>query len=178
MAISDYLSEIKRQRDLLKTNLKLKNVYVENCTTFNQLTKKVAEIQITAKTGVQNGVWTPTVAVEAFSLSGLNFVPAKLAIFCEDILTNSYNSATEHINIALLNIELTRKEIELLKNGGDTGIIFDPSGFSADITLEETNGLYSVTVSFEEINRDLEIPYKFKANASHVWCVAQEGWLV
>lgn len=178
MAINDYLQVIAAQRDLLKNNLIEKNVSVDGCSTFNQLTPKVLEIITDSKTGAQNGVWTPTLTAESFTVTGLDFIPAKLAICCEDILTKTLTSVTDHINIAILNIELTAKEISMIENSAETGVTLNPDETNVDIVITEQDGIYSVTVDFSTLNETLEIPYKFKANASHLWCVAQEGWLI
>lgn len=177
MAISDYIKVIAEQRDQLKSNLATKNVFVGNCTTFNQLIPKVLDVRSNEKMGAQNGVWTPTVTVDTFSLSGLSFIPSKLAICCESTFTAGYTSITNHVNIALLNIEFTTSEVAMLEQSGGN-IAIQTSGISADIIFEEVDGLYNVTVSFAEVNKTLETPYKFKANASHVWCIAEEGWMV
>ena len=178
MAINEYLTVIAEQRDILKDNLKKKKIDVENLNTFNELTPKVLDIITDSKTGAQNGVWTPTLTTDTIKFSGLEFIPAKLAICCEDVLTKNYTSATYHINIAILNIELTNKETEIIQSGVQTGVAVDTSGNSADVTVEESGGLYSITVSFSETNKTAEIPYYFKANASHIWCVAEKGWLI
>lgn len=178
MAIGNYLLEIAKQRDILKENLASKEVSVEGCETFNSLISKIPEISVTEKTGVQNGVWTPTITCDSFSLTGLKFIPAKLAICCEDVLTKNYTSVAEYINIALLNIELSLAEIQIIKNSAETGIVVETGDVSADIIIEESDGLYSLTVSFTKTNETLDIPYSFKANASHVWCVSEEGWLI
>ncbi len=178
MAINDYISVIAEQRDNLKNNLKAKNVYIDGCDTFNQLIPKVLDVTVESKTGAQNGVWTPTVTCDSLKISGLRFIPAKMAVCCEDILTKNYTSVTSHINIAILNIELTAKETSLIQNGSTTGIAVDQTGFTADVIVEESNGLYSITLSFEEINKTTETPYYFKANSSHIWCVAEKGWLI
>lgn len=178
MAISDYITVIAQQRDILKENLKTQNIDVEGCDTFNQLTPKVLDIVTNSKTGAQNGVWTPTITADTFYLSGLDFLPSKLSICCEDVLTKNYTAVTDYINIAILNIELTSKETDIIKNGMGTGVAVDTSGISADVTVENINGLYSIKISFEQINSTLDTPYSFKANASHIWCVAEEGWLI
>lgn len=178
MAINDYLQVIAAQRDLLKNNLIEKNVSVEDCNTFNQLTPKVLEITTDSKTGAQNGVWTPTITTEFFSVTELTFIPAKLAICCEDVLTKTLTSITDHINIAVLNIELSAKEISMIENSAETGVTLNPSNTNVDVTITEQDGIYSITVDFTALNETLETPYKFKANASHVWCVSQEGWLI
>lgn len=178
MAISDYIAVIAQQRDILKENLKAQNINVEDCDTFNQLTPKVLDIVTDSKTGAQNGVWTPTVTADTFSLSGLEFLPAKLSICCEDVLTKNFTSVTNHINIAILNIEFNSKEIDIIKNNVETGVVVDTSGISADVIVEKSNELYSIKISFAEINKTLDMPYNFKANASHIWCVAEEGWLI
>ena len=178
MPITDYLKVIAEQRDILKESISEKGIDVVGLTTFNQLTPKIAEIKVENKLGAQNGVWTPTVTAEEFRLTGLTFIPARLSVFCEDVLTKTLSSVTEHINIALLNIELSSREIELIKNEASSGVSFETQGISANITVEENGGLYSVIVSFAEVNSTLDVPYKFKANASHCWCVAEEMWLI
>lgn len=178
MAINDYLAVIAQQRDILKENLEKKNVDVTECNTFNQLTPKVLEIVTDSKTGAQNGVWTPTVTCDTIKFTGLSFIPSKLAVCCEDVLTKNYTAATDHINIAILSIELDSKETENIQNGVQAYVVEDTGDVSADITVEETNGLYSITVSFAETNTSTQIPYYFKANASHIWCVAEKGWLI
>lgn len=179
MAISDYLKAIENQRDRLKTNLKSRDVFVGDCNTFNKLIPKVLEIKGgVEKNGAQNGVWTPTATTDKFSLFGLPFIPSKLAICCESVFTTNYTAVTDHINIALLNIEFTSDEISMLKQGAGGNIEIQVSGAAADIIFEEVEGLYNVTVSFSETNKTLTMPYKFKANASHVWCIAEEGWMV
>lgn len=178
MAIDNYLKEIARQRDILKENLAAKEVSVVGCETFNSLISKIPEITTTQKTGAQNGVWTPTVTCDTFSLTGLKFIPAKLALCCEDVLTRNFPAATQHINIALLSIELTTAEIKMIKAGETSGVEVVTGDISADITVEENGGLYSITISFSETNKTADIPYDFKANASHVWCVSEEGWLI
>ena len=177
MAINDYIKVMGEQRDLLKSNLQRKNVFVGDCATFNQLIPKVLDIQSNEKIGAQNGVWTPTVTADTFSLSGLSFIPSKLAICCETVFTQNLTSITDHINIALLNIEFTNSEISMIHQSGGN-IAIQTSGISADIVFEEVDGLYNVTVSFEEVNKKATTPYKFKSNASHVWCIAEEGWMV
>ena len=94
------------------------------------------------------------------------------------MLTKSYSSITNHINIAILNIELDSKETDIILNGISTGIAMDQTGNAADIVVEKLNGLYSISLSFAELNKSAEIPYYFKANASHIWCVAEKGWLI
>ena len=135
MAINDYLKVINEQRNKLKENLELKNVFVENCTTFNQLIPKVLNIQTGEKIGAQNGVWTPTVTADTFSLSELSFIPSKLAICCESVLTTNYTSITDHINIALLNVEFTSNDIAMLKQNSGGAIEIQTSGISADISI-------------------------------------------
>jgi len=178
MAIAQYLQEIEKQRNLLKENLAEKEVAVEGADTFNSLISKIPEIPIKQKTDAQNGVWTPTVTSDSFSLKGLKFLPAKLAVCCEDVLTKNFNSVAEHINIAILNVELTAKEVELIKNDIQTGITVETEDIAADITVEKNGNLYNLSVSFAETNKTVAVPYRFKANASHVWCVSEEGWLI
>ncbi len=178
MAIMDYLQVIAEQRDLLRNNLIQKRVAVDGCETFNQLTPKILEVPTSSKDGAQNGVWTPTLTAESFTVTALPFIPAKLAICCEDILTKNMTSVNDHINIAVLNIELSSAEISMIKNSSQTGIVIESDGIDVDLTVSEQNGLYTVTVDFTDVNKTLETPYKFKANASHIWCVAEEIWLL
>jgi len=178
MAISKYLQEIHNQRNLLKESLAEKEVSTEGCETFNSLIAKIPEIPTSQKIGAQNGVWTPTVTSDVFSLKGLKFLPAKLAICCEDVLSKTFNAVSAHINIAILNAQLTKKEIEMIKNDLENGVTLETDGVAADIVVEKSNGLYNLSISFVETNKTAEVPFKFKANASHVWCVSEEGWLI
>ena len=93
-------------------------------------------------------------------------------------MTKSYNSTLNAINVALLNLELSKAEQEIIKSGRDIGIVVETGDITVDVNVESSNGKYGICVSFAQANESLDIPYKFKANASHVWCVAEEGWLV
>lgn len=177
MAVMDYLAEIAALREVFQQKLTEKSVDITGCTTYNQLIEKVGEISVSQKTGLQNGVWTPTVTTDSFSLTGLDFVPAKLAICCSDVLTHTYSSPQQNINIGLLNIELSGTEVNMLRSG-EAGVTVEAGDTTAEISVEAANGLYAVTVSFSECNQTRQQKYRFKANASHIWCIAEEGWLI
>lgn len=171
--IQDYLAEAERQRALLQKKLQDKGVSALGKLKYNTLVTKVDDIL--QKTGVTFGTWTPTVNTSIFTISDLPFKPAKLSICCDAVLKNQITTATPIIYMGVLNVELDTLTVDTISNN-QTSLLAIVNEIPVDISVEENNGLYNVTLSLEAFNETASTPYYFRASA-HKWCVAAAEWL-
>lgn len=171
--IQDYLTEAERQRALLQQKLQNKGVSALGKPKYNALVSKVDDIL--QKDGVAFGTWTPTVNASVFTISDLPFEPAKISICCDVVLKNQISTATPIIYMGVLNAELDISTVDTISNNSTSTLVM-VSEIPADITVEENNGLYSVTLSLEAFNETASTPYYFRAS-THKWCVASAEWV-
>lgn len=169
--IQDYLTEAERQRAILQEKLKNKGVSALGMPKYNTLISKVDDIL--QKDGVAFGYWTPTVNTSVFTISDLPFAPAKISICCETVLKNQITTTKAIIYMGILNAELNGSEVDTISNNSNLIVV---NNIPVDITVEENDGLYSVTLSLESLNGGATTPYYFRAS-THKWCVASSEWL-
>lgn len=171
--VQDYLTEAERQRALLQQKLKNKGVSALGKPKYNTLVSKVDDIL--QKDGVAFGTWTPSVNASVFTISNLPFEPAKISICCDVVLKNQISTATPIIYMGVLNAEMGITTGDTIGNYSNSNSVY-VSELPVDITVEENNGLYSVTLSLEAFNETASTPYYFRAS-THKWCVASVEWL-
>ena len=171
--IEEYLNEAERQRALLQTKLINKGVSALGKPKYNALILKVDDIL--QKDGVAFGTWTPTGNSSVFTISNLPFEPAKISLCCETVLKTVINTATPILYMGVLNAELDISTVDIISNNSTATLVM-ANEVPADITVEENDGLYSVTLSLEAYNETASTPCYFRAS-THKWCVASAEWV-
>ena len=170
--IEQYLTEAERQRALLQEKLKRKGVSALGKPSYNTLVSKVDDIL--QKDGVTFGNWTPTKSEDKFTISNIPFCPAKISICCDTVLNDKISTAKPLVYIGVLNAELDNTTVGTINNGTNTSVFV--SEIPVEITVEGSDGIYSVTLSLEEFNKTATRPHYFRAS-THKWCVASEDWI-
>lgn len=176
MTTEKLLAELVNQKAEMTDRLKNKGISILEDEKFNTLIPKISDIY--QREGCAYGEQMPLFNSDTFTITNLPFKPTRIAISCDSVLTNSLDQTDEYIYVALLNVDkLTDNEtIYQLDNGQ----LYGGSGVNvvADVTITETDGVYSVTVSFATLNADSLIQYIFKGGELHQWVASSEDWIL
>ncbi len=170
--LCEYLSSLKILRNQLAKNISAKGVSAFENERLNTLVPKV--LDISGAEDVAKGSWMPLASVEEFKVENINFLPARVAVSCDEVLNGSITSTKDYTVVALLNIN----EIDGSKTlypVKDNALGTDDA-VEVQVEITENNGTYSVLISFVEANQKLLAPYKFKANYAYNWVISSEGW--
>ncbi len=173
MAVADYIKPLIRLRKELAQNLRTQGVDAEDTETFNTLVPKV--LQTKGSAGVTFGEWITIVDTNTFTIEKIPFLPKKIAISSEHVLKNEFASTVNMTYISLMNIDDIDGTDETLLSEDNSITVSD---IGAEVTFGGTEGNYTVTVSFANINEALEAPYFFKSGVAYSWVCSDDSWEV
>lgn len=182
--ITDYLTEITKQRKALASNITAKGVSALATEKLNSLVTKV--LDITTSENIAYGEFRSTTDTATVTLSGINFVPYKIGLTCYQVL-NWVQESTEIVSdyVGMISALTPFSKATLYKRaiaagGTDLGLSIesDSTGVTITVTQDASTGDYSVTLSFDTYNASHELKHYFKANYDYSWTVLGEEFLI
>lgn len=170
--LSEYLLSLKILRNQLAHNISAKGISAFENERLNTLVPKV--LQINGSQNVAKGSWMPLVTVDEFKIDNIKFLPARIAICCDEVLNGEVTSTKEYNIAALINISEINgsKTVYSIKDNSLSG----ENTVDVEVSIAENNGMYSVLLSFGGTNLNTSVPYKFKSNHTYNWVISAEGW--
>ena len=128
---------------------------------------------------IQYGTWTPTTDSNTFTSPGIAFLPAKIAMSCNDVATEGMKDY-----VSLLNIELPKYGAEVglsqtlsgtvMAAGSSSVMRTTVNGIAVTVgVFRDDEGVYSITITFPE---DTTPVYKFAGGRNYMWVASARSW--
>lgn len=171
---ADYLNSLSQNVNSLAETLNNKGVEASADEGLTALVKKVDRIH----GEVVYGEWVPLESTDTFSVSGIPFLPVKIGISCEQVITSNI-VANGKMHVGLFNTELEDGEINrlYLNDSGTLQYVFDDTSAELEISQAE-DGTYSVSVSFAARNSLSNDMWLFRHSLPHMWVITSEVWKI
>lgn len=166
---------INNQQQLAE-NLNAMGVSASASERFDGLIPKV--LNIPTRVGIATDSWLPISNTTEYTIENIEFVPAKIAMACDDVLNNGSNMVVPNKNlIAILNVDFPMDSTKLLELNEKGQVVVENYNSNVIVTIiQQENGLYGLHLSLEELNIVAATPYCFKGGYEHTWVITDEGW--
>ena len=160
----------------LADNLNIMGVSASASERFDGLVPKV--LNIPTRVGIATDSWLPIGNATEYTIENIAFVPAKIAMACDDVLNNGENMVVPNTNlIAILNVDFPMDSTKLLELNEKGHVIVENYSSNVIVTvIQQSDGLYSLKLSLEELNAVAATRYCFKGGYEHTWVITDEGW--
>ncbi len=173
---AEYIQGLINNQQQLAENLNTMGVSASSSERFDGLIPKV--LNIPTRVGIVSDVWMPVSNSTEYIIENINFIPAKIAMACDDILNKGDNMVVPNTNlIAIFNVDFPLDSTQLMELDANGKVVIENFSSNVIVTVtQQANGNYSVTVSLTELNQVAATPYCFKGGYEHVWLITDEGW--
>lgn len=173
---AEYIQGLVNNKKQLADNLNTMGVSASVSERFDDLIPKV--LQIPTRVGITTDVWLPVSNSTEYTIENIPFVPAKIAMACDDVLNNGSNMVVQGTNlIAIFNVDFLMDSTQIIELNEKGKVVIENYNSNVFVTIEQqNNGFYSLTLSLEELNIASTTPYCFKGGYEHTWVITDEGW--
>ena len=173
---AEYIQGLINNQQQLADNLNQMGVYASASERFDGLIPKVLEIP--TRVGIATDSWLPVSNTTEYVIENIAFIPAKIALACDEVLNRGNNMVVSGTNlIAMFNVDFLLDSTQLIELTEKGHVIVENYASNVVITVEkQTNGMYRIVLSLNELNAVSATPYCFKGGYEHVWVITDEGW--
>ena len=160
----------------LADNLNAMGVSASSAERFDGLIPKV--LQIPTRVGIITDIWMPVSNSTEYTIENIPFIPAKIAMACDDVLNNGDNMTVQNTNlIAIFNVDFPMDSTHIIELNENGKVIIENYNSNVFVTVEQqSDGFYKLVLSLAELNVVSATPYCFKGGYEHTWVITDEGW--
>lgn len=171
-----YIQGLINNQEQLAANLTAMGVAASASERFDALVPKVLEIPHTQ--GIVSNVWIPVSNATEYVIENITFVPAKIAMSCDDVLNRGSNMVVPNTNlIAILNVDFPLDSTQLMELNDSGQVVIENFSSNVIVTItKQADGNYRVALSLEELNAVAPTPYCFKGGYEHNWVITSQEW--
>lgn len=171
-----YIQGLVNNQKQLADNLNAMGVSASASERFDGLIPKV--LQIPTRVGITTDVWIPVSNSTEYTIENIPFVPAKIAMACDDVLNNGANMVVQGTNlIAIFNVDFLMDSTQVIELNEKGKVVIENYNSNVFVTVEQQdNGFYKLILSLAELNIVAATPYCFKGGYEHTWVITDEGW--
>lgn len=173
---AEYIQGLINNQKQLADNLNAMGVSASAAERFDGLIPKV--LQIPTRVGITTDIWMPVSNSTEYIIENIPFVPAKIAMACDDVLNSGDNMTVQNTNlIAIFNVDFLMDSTQVIELNEKGSVVIENYNSNVFVTVnQQDDGLYSLTLSLEELNMVSPTPYCFKGGYEHTWVITDEGW--
>ena len=173
---AEYIQGFINNQKQLADNLNAMGVSASASERFDGLIPKV--LQIPTRLGITTDIWMPISNSTEYTIENIPFVPAKIAMACDDVLNNGNNMVVQDTNlIAIFNVDFLMDSTQVIELNKKGQVVIENYSSNVFITIkQQDDGFYSLTLSLKELNIVSPTPYCFKGGYEHTWVITDEGW--
>ena len=173
---AEYIQGLTDNLSQLAENLNAMGVSASISERFDGLIPKI--LAIPTRVGIATDTWTPISNSTEFVIENIPFIPAKIAIACDDVLNYGYDMVVPNSNIiAILNVDFPMDSTRLIELNQNGQVVIEEFTSNAVVTVEQqSEDNYKVTLSLTELNAVSALPYYFKGGYEHTCVITDEGW--
>lgn len=171
-----YIQGLVNNQKQLADNLNAMGVSASASERFDGLIPKV--LQIPTRVGITTDVWIPVSNSTEYTIENIPFVPAKIAMACDDVLNNGSNMVVQGTNlIAIFNVDFLMDSTQIIELNEKGKVVIENYNSNVFVTIEQqADGFYRLVLSLQELNAVSTTPYCFKGGYEHTWVITDEGW--
>lgn len=169
-----YLRSLVNCKTKLARYLTEKGVPSDKGELYNSLVEKVKDITSSDTVGLSYGEVVLVEDRDTFTLRGLKSLPTAFGISCESVITDRL-SETGRIYIALFCYNPNEERVMFYKYMDDDTFVYDKVATDLVYRTDQTeDGLYSISISFAELNEMTMKPYYFKGGYEYNWVASEK----
>ena len=174
--IANYVNSLLQEKRHLVDNLVAHGQNVSMDDPWDTLVDAVKHVH----NDIQYGTWTPTSDSNTFTSPGIAFLPAKIALSCNEVATEGMENYVSLLNIELPNygseIGLSQTLAGTVMSAGSSAVLTRTTVNGITVTVgvfRDDEGVYSVTITFPE---DTTPAYKFAGSRNYMWVASARSW--
>ena len=173
---AEYIQGLINNQKRLAENLNTMGVSASYSERFDALVEKVLEIPHQA--GIISDTWLPVNNATEYVIENITFIPAKIAMSCDDVLNNGENMVVQNTNlIAVLNVDFPLDNTQLIELNENGYVVIENFSSGVIVTItEQEDGNYTVSLSLTELNAVSSMQYRFKGGYEHNWVITSAEW--
>lgn len=173
---AEYIQGLINNQKQLADNLNAMGVSASAAERFDGLIPKV--LQIPTRVGITTDIWMPVSNSTEYIIENIPFVPAKIAMACDDVLNNGDQMVVQGTNlIAIFNVDFLMDSTKIIELNEKGKVVIENYNSNIFVTVEQQdNGFYKLILSLAELNIAAATPYCFKGGYEHTWVITDEGW--
>ena len=173
---AEYIQGLINNQQQLAENLNKMGVSASASERFDGLIPKVLNIQ--SRVGIVSDTWIPVSNSTEYIIENINFIPAKIAMACDEVLIRGDNMVVQGTNlIAIFNVDFPMDSTKVIELNEKGQVIVESFNSNVFITVtKQSDDLYKIALSLEELNAVSATPYCFKGGYEHTWVITDEGW--
>ena len=173
---AEYIQGLINNQKQLADNLNAMGVSASASERFDGLIPKV--LQIPTRVGITTDIWMPVSNSTEYTIENIPFVPAKIAMACDDVLNSGDNMVVQDTNlIAIFNVDFLMDSTQVIELNEKGSVVIENYNSNVFVTVtKQADDLYSLSLSLAELNAVSVTPYCFKGGYEHTWVITDEGW--
>ena len=173
---AEYIKGLLNNTQELADNLNAMGVSASASEKFDGLIPKV--LSISRRVGIVSDTWIPVGNSTEYTIENISFLPAKIAMACDDVLNSGDSMVVQGKNlVAIFNVDFPMNATQIIELNENGKVVIESFDSNVLVTVEKQDDeLYKITLSLEELNTVSAIPYCFKGGYEHVWVITDEGW--
>ena len=173
---AEYIQGLINNQQQLAKNLNQMGVSASASERFDGLIPKVLDIP--TQVGITNNTWLPVSNTTEYTIENIPFIPAKIAMSCDDVLNRGNNMVVQGTNlVAIINVDFPLDSTQIVELTEKSYVIIENFTSNVVVTItQQSDGNYTVNMSLDELNLVSGTPYCFKGGYEHNWVITDKEW--